>query len=310
MKYILSFALFLLAVSASAQLTYETLYVDYDSAWTYKNLKIIPVRRKASAGVPIGPGFSAVPLNKALREGLVTISERGSTSFENVHFLRVTTKSDKPVYIAGGEIVAGGRQDRMVVNDTIIQPMSKDQYVSVMCVEEGRWADKEKKFGYGSFADPSLRRVLDSSHNQALVWREIDRQLLAGNIKNNTLAYMSRFTDKKYVGASDEYMKYFTGRLAATDSTVVGIVAISGDRIIGTDIFDGKELFYGQAEPLLRGYVDEAVQVGTPVTMKDGPVHKYMDGLLGSEPAQEAFVKDRGKVFRQGGHAVHVNTYR
>ncbi|HEY6902591.1 MAG TPA: DUF6569 family protein [Puia sp.] len=310
MKYFLSFALSFAAVSASAQLTYATLYVDYDSAWTYKNLKIIPIRRKAGAGVPVNPAISAVPLNKALREGLVSISERGTTSFENVHFLRVTTKSDKPVYIAGGEIVAGGRQDRMVVNDTIIQPLAKDQYVSVMCVEEGRWADKEKKFGYGSYANPSLRRALDSSHNQAVVWREIDRQLLAGNIKNNTLAYMSRFMDKKYVGASEDYMKYFTGRLAATDSTVVGIVAISGDKIIGSDIFDGKELFYGQAEPLLRGYVDEAVQSGAPVTMKDAPVRKYMDQLLKDEPGQNEFVKDRGKVFRQGGRAVHVNTYR
>ncbi len=33
-----------------AQLTYQTLFVDYDSAWTYKNLKIIPIRPKARVG--------------------------------------------------------------------------------------------------------------------------------------------------------------------------------------------------------------------------------------------------------------------
>ena len=41
-------------VSASAQLTYETLYVNYDSAWQFKNLKIIPIRRKAAGGIPPG----------------------------------------------------------------------------------------------------------------------------------------------------------------------------------------------------------------------------------------------------------------
>ena len=308
MKYFLSILLVFSLLSASAQLTYETLYVDYDSAWTYKNLKIIPIRRKAGGGMPRG-GMEVVPLNQALSRGLITVSERGSTSFENVHWLRFNTKSDKPVYISGGEIVAGGRQDRMVVADTILRPMAKDQYVPVMCVEEGRWSDKEKKFGYGSFANPHLRKALDSSHNQAIVWREVDRQLQAGNFKNNSLAYMSRLQDKKYVSASDEYFNYFRERLARTDSNVVGFAAISGDKIIGTDIFDGTDLFYGQAEPLLRGYIDEAMQLGAPVSLKDGPVKRYMDQLLKDEPGQEVFVKDKGKVFRQEGRVMHVNTY-
>lgn len=300
--------LLLSLLSASAQLTYETLYVDYDSAWTFKNLKIIPIRRKAGGGTPPG-GIAAVPLNKALSQGLVTVSERGSTSFENVHWLRFNTKSDKPVYIAGGEIVAGGRQDRMIIADTILSPSSKDQYVPVMCVEEGRWSDKEKKFGYGSYANPQLRKALDSSHNQVVVWREVDRQLQAGSFKNNSLSYMSRYQDKKYVLGGDEYFNYFRSRLARTDSTVVGFVAISGDKIIGSDIFDGTNLFYGQAEPLLRGYIDAAMVSGAPVTLKDGPVKRYMDQLLKDEPGQETFVRDRGKIFRQNGRVMHVNTY-
>lgn len=307
-KFLLFLGLLFPLLSASAQLTYETLYVDYDSAWTFKQLKIIPIRRKAGAGTPPG-GMEAVPLSRALKQGLVTMSERGSTSFENVHYLRFNTQSDKPVYIAGGEIVGGGRQDRMVVSDTILQPMSKDQYVSVMCVEEGRWSDKEKKFTYGAYANPQLRKALDSTHNQVVIWREVDRQLQAGHFKNNSLSYLSRYQDKKYLLSGDEYFNFFRDRLARTDSTVVGFVAISGDKIIGTDIFDGAPLFYGQAEPLLRGYIDEAMQTGAPVTMKDTPVKRYMDQLLKDEPTQEAFVRDRGKIFRQNGRVLHVNTY-
>lgn len=307
-KYLLASVLLCVVAGASAQLTYETLFVDYDSAWTYKNLKIIPIRRKAGGGVPGGVG--AVPLSQALAQGLVTVSERGSTSFENVHWLRFNTKSDKPVYIAGGEIVAGGRQDRMIVADTILKPSPKDQYVPVMCVEEGRWSDKEKKFGYGGFANSDLRKALDSTHNQVVVWREVDRQLQAGGFKNNSLAYMSRFQDKKYIAAGDDYFNYFRQRLARTDSNVVGFVAISGDKIIGSDIFDGTDLFYGQAEPLLRGYIDEAMQSGAPVTMKDDAIHRYMDRLLKDEPGQAAFVKDKGMIFRQSGRVMHVNTYK
>ena len=295
-------------LSASAQLTYETLYVDYDSAWTFKNLKIIPIRRKGGGGMQ-RPGGEIVPLNVALSKGLITVTERGTTALENVHFLRFNTHGNTPVYIAGGEIISGGRQDRMIVRDTILQPMEKDQYVPVMCVEEGRWSEKEKKFGYGNFANNGLRKILDSTHSQVMVWREIDRQLQDGHFKNNSLAYLSRFQDKKYIAASDEYFKFFMGKFAHTDSNVVGFVAITGDKIIGSDIFDGTDLFYPQLDPLLHGYIDEAIEAGAPVTLKDPPVKRYMDKLLKDEKSQEAFVADKGKIFKEGGRVIHVNTY-
>jgi hypothetical protein len=307
-KFLLSFCLLFVLASASAQLTYETLYVNYDSAWQFKNLKIIPIRRKAAAGIPPG-GQELVPLNQALNKGLVTVTERGTTSFDNVHFLRFNTHSNKPVYISGGEIVSGGRQDRMVIRDTILQPSPKDQYVPVMCVEEGRWSDKEKKFGYGNFANNSLRKVLDSGHNQVLIWREVDRQLQSGGFKNNSLAYLSRFQDKKYLAAADEYMRFFGEKFARSDSNIVGFVAITGDKIIGSDIFDGTDLFYPQLDPLLHGYIDEAMESGAPVTLKEAPVRRYMDALLKDEASQVTFVADKGKIFRDNGRVIHINTY-
>ena len=308
-KYLMLLWLLLVAGAASAQLTYETLYVDYDSAWQFKNLKIIPIRRKGGGGAPGGGLADVVPLNQALRQGLVTVTERGTTSIDNVPWLRFNTKSNKSVYIAGGEIITGGRQDRVVVRDTILSPSVKDQYVPVMCVEEGRWSEKEKKFGYGNFANGHLRKVLDSAHNQVLLWREVDRQLDSGRFKNKTEAYLSRFQDKKYVAAGDEYFRYFQGRFRGTDSTIVGFAAISGGKVIGTDIYATRELFYNQLEPLLRGYIDDAVLFGSPVTMADPPIRRYMDKLLKDEVSQEEFVRRRGKIFRQGGQVVHVNTF-
>jgi hypothetical protein len=307
-KILFSTLLLFCLLSASAQLTYETLYVDYDSAWTFKNLKIIPIRRKAGGGAPAGMG-DVVPLNQALSQGLVTVTERGSTSFENVHWLRFNTHSDKSVYISGGEIIGGGRQDRIIVRDTILGPSTKDQYVPVMCVEEGRWSDKEKKFGYSNYANQHLRKVLDSTPNQVLIWREVDRQLQAGAFKNNSQAYLSRYQDKKYTVAGDEYLNFFRGRFAHSDSTIVGFVAISGNKVIGSDIFDGTNLFYPQLDPLLRGYIDEAILLGAPVTLKDPPVKKYMDKLLKDQASQDEFVRGSGKIFRQNGRVVHVNTF-
>jgi hypothetical protein len=44
------------------------------------------------------------------------------------------------------------------------------------------------------------------------------------------------------------------------------------------------------------------------VTLKDPPVHRYIDKLLKDEASQEAFVKDNGAIFREGGVVVHINT--
>ena len=308
MKFFLTLGLLFCLLSAGAQITYESVYVDYDSAWQFKNLKIIPIRRKNLGGMPKGME-DVVTLNQALNKGWVTVTERGTTSFENVHWLRFNTHSNKSVYISGGEIVAGGRQDRMIVRDTILHPSEKDQYVPVMCVEEGRWSEKEKKFGYGNYANTDLRKVLDSTHNQVLIWREVDRQLQAGGFKNNSLSYLSRYQDKKYIAASDEYYRFFRDKLARTDSNVVGFVAISGDKVIGSDVYNSTDLFYNQADPLLHGYIDEAMTSGAPVTLKDPPVHRYMDKLLKDEASQEVFVKDKGVIFREAGVVVHVNTF-
>ncbi|MBS1601007.1 MAG: hypothetical protein JST75_22540 [Bacteroidetes bacterium] len=307
MKFLFSIILIFSGVVCYAQITYETVYVDYDSAWQYKNLKIVPIRVKKGAHNPAMPGI--LSLSQALKLGFATVSERGTASTENVHFLRIDNHSDKSIYISSGEVIAGGRQDRMIARDTILVPTGKDQYVPVMCVEEGRWSDKEKKFMYSDFANPHLRKVLDQNKNQVLIWKEINNQLELGGIKSKTLAYLSRNIDKKMTLINDEYYNFFLDKFRKTDSSVVGFVAISGDRVIGSDIFSSKNLFYSQLEPLLKGYTDDAVLFGAPITLTDKFLHEYMDKLLKDEKSQEEFVKYNGKIFRQGGEVMHVNTF-
>jgi hypothetical protein len=305
-KYIFLAGLFFSSIAADAQITYESVYVDYDSAWQYKNLKIIPIRPRAGFGHSTP---NIISLSQAIRQGLATVSERGTASTENVHFLRVNNNSNKSLFISSGELIEGGRQDRITARDTILSASTKDQYIPVMCVEEGRWSDKEKKFIYNNYANPHLRKILDENKNQVLIWKEISSQLGQGNIKNKTLSYLSRNMDKKISTANDEYFHYFQNKFRNADSSIVGFVCVSGDRVIGTDIFASTDLFYGQLEPLLKGYTDEAVFFGAPVNMPDKLVKEYMDKLLTNEKSQEEFVKFNGKIFRQGNEVIHINTF-
>jgi ARG/rhodanese/phosphatase superfamily protein len=289
-----------------SQLTYETLVADYDSSVEYKNLKVIPIRKK-SAGA--AQGRPVLSFSKALQSGRIKVSERGTASTENVHWLRVNNNTGNPVFVASGEVVVGGRQDRMITKDTIIESMKGDQYIPVMCVEEGRWSEKEKKFSYSSFANPKLRKVLDQSKNQLLIWKEIYAQLDSTNVTSNTLAYVAKRIDKKHILFSDEYLRYFTKALMATDSNIVGFVCVTGDRIIGADIYDDPDLFAEQFGTLLSGYIEQAINFGSKPQLPDAPVKKYLDQFLVDEPSQAAHLHKNGKIFRRAGKTFHITAY-
>jgi hypothetical protein len=291
-------------LAASGQLTYETLSIGYDSAIEYRNLRIIPVIKKDPGG-----GQQFLSLGKALQQGIVTVSERGTASTENVHWLRINNKSRKPLFISAGEVILGGRQDRMVTRDTVLVPTGGDQYISVMCVEEDRWSEKEKKFAYFNYANPRLRRVVNQSANQVLIWREIFNQLDSNKIKAPTLSYASQRSDKKMTSMQEEYMRYFSNRISKSDSGWVGFICMSGDRIIGADIFDNPSLFYDQLYPLLQGYVEDAIITGSPSHVTDEKVKQYMDPVLRDEQSQLQHLKTKGKLYRYEGKVIHITVY-
>jgi hypothetical protein len=300
----------LLANHAFAQLTYQQLYVDYDSAVAYKNLRIIPIRYKGYGG-KTGPNLvkNAISFGQALQQGLITVEERGTAAIENVHWLSLYNKSDKNIYVSSGEVLAGGRQDRIVTKDTIVMAGAGRIDLPVMCVEEGRWSDKDRKFVYRKMANMHVRKTLDESRNQVLLWKEINAQLERDKVKNKTLSYLSREKDKVFMALQNDYWQFFERKLSQPDSNIVGIVCVSGDKIIGSDIFIGPNLFYGKLQPLLMGYIEEATVFGDTPVVTDAAVRKYLDQFLTDEASQEEFVKKNGRIFKAAGKVIHLTTY-
>jgi hypothetical protein len=294
-----------------AQLNYQNLYVDYDSAKTYKNLKVIPIRYKGGRGNENTPLLqNTISFSQALKQGLVTVQERGTTAIENVHWLSLYNNSDKNVYVSSGEVLEGGRQDRMVSKDTIVIAKSGRIDLPVMCVEEGRWSEKDKKFVYKKMANTHLRKTLDLTKSQVSVWKEINNQLDSGKVKNKTLSYLSRDREKAYTALQNEYWKIFEPWFAQQrDSNVVGVVCISGNKILGSDIFIGRNLFYGKVQGLMQGYIEEATIFGSVPTVPDDKVKKYLDQFLTDDQTQQEFIKKNGKLFKAAGKVIHITTY-
>ncbi|GAC1448737.1 MAG: hypothetical protein NVSMB7_10430 [Chitinophagaceae bacterium] len=300
----------LLANHVFAQLTYQQLYVDYDSAVTYKNLRLVPIRYKGNNGntrIPLVQ--NAISFDQALKQGLVTVQERGTTAIENVHWLSLYNNSDKNIFVSSGEVLAGGRQDRVVTKDTMVIAKSGRIDLPVMCVEEGRWSEKDKKFAYKKMANTHLRKIIDETRSQVQIWKEINSQLERDKIKNKTLAYLSRDKDKTFIQLQNEYWPFFEKKLGQPDSNIVGMVCMSGDKILGSDIFISSNLFYGKLQALMQGYIEEAIIFGSLPTVTDDRTRKYLDQFLQDEASQEEFVKKNGKLFKAGGKVIHITTY-
>jgi len=306
MKIFITLLLSLITWCAGAQLIYETVWVDYDSALEYKSMQIVPIRPRARDGQP-GPG--SISLGQAIRQGMATISERGTASTENVHWLRINNKSDQTIFVASGQLLTGGRQDRMITKDTLLIPTGTDQYIPVMCVEEGRWSQKERKILYGDYANLRLRKVLDRTKNQALIWKEIFAQLDSADFQSPSLAYASMKQDKHFSKKESEYVNYFLDRFKRSDSSIVGFVCITGSRIVGCDIFADKRMFFDELQPLLAGYINDVLTEGSEPFLDKTDIKVYMDQILTNETLQDQYCKKNGKIFRAGNKVIHLTAY-
>jgi hypothetical protein len=305
-KLLLTIVLLLLSLSPMAQLIYETVWVDYDSAWEYKSLQFIPIRTHNPAGQP-GPRMMS--LHRALQQGVASLSERGSASTENVHWLRVNNRSDISLYVASGQTFTGGRQDRMVTKDTVLAPTGGDQYIPVMCIEEGRWSEREKKIQYSNYANVQLRKELEKSGNQVLIWKNIFSQLDSAHLNSTTLAYAALHQDKKYQVQENEYLQFFRDKIRSSDSAMTGFVCVSGNKVLGTEIFADKSLFFDELEPLLFGYINEAILHGSEPLLVKEEIKAFMDQVLTNETLQHEYCKKNGKIFRVNGRVVQVTAY-
>lgn len=105
-------------------------------------------------------------LQEAIEKKLARVSEIG-----RVNQLVVENTSDRELFIESGDIVTGGKQDRVFVSSLILPPHSGPVTLAVFCVEPGRWTGRiggdEGMFAAATSAIPSptARDILAQAAN-------------------------------------------------------------------------------------------------------------------------------------------------
>jgi hypothetical protein len=282
-----------------AQLTYQQVWVDYDSAWTYQNLQIIPIRFKGQGNI----GFyrqmlpnQYITLAEGMKTGKVKVKEFVAKGDADVHILSVENNSNKTILINSGELLEGGKQDRVIGETKLIPPGKEEQYVTVYCIEEKRWSKKPKTFFHSGNMDMDLRKTLDLSQKQAEIWKAIAQSLNDQKIKSSTTQYLQ--LDRDIGKADSAYKKYFNTQLARTDSAFAGFVAISGNRILGTEIFVTPTLFNNAWESMLASFVRSSITKGGVPAVDVKTMQIFMDALLENETSQKKALAQYGKAYK------------
>jgi hypothetical protein len=192
---------------------------EQPSASGYKVLE--PIRHGSLTVFPIvSPKSYAtsefITLDEGLRSGEVVVTEYGNVrglmrrraapavqreSSAEVNRLVLVNNSKRPLLLLAGEIVTGGKQDRVIGKDRIVPGESDPVDLSVFCVEPGRWVATSDHFGasgttyptpsvgsgtgggIGSgmgagtiMAQPSVRAKAMGDKDQNQVWAEVRKQ--------------------------------------------------------------------------------------------------------------------------------------
>lgn len=156
-----------LQTSAQSNFTFPALLVEYDSSISFNHLKIIPVKRKEiQHNVWADSAISFLTLQTGMQKGLVLIHERGNYAIDNINVLLIKNNSNKKLILRAGELLTGGRQDRVIARDTVLLPGKQEYQIPVFCIEETRWSNREKKFSYAGTAGSDIHNFIDTSYNQ------------------------------------------------------------------------------------------------------------------------------------------------
>jgi hypothetical protein len=213
-------------------------------------------------------------LGEALARRMVVIKETGNVSELAIENL----SSDATVFLHAGDIVKGGRQDRTIRDDLILQTRSGWTPLPSFCVEQGRWTKRGSEDA-ANFAENNklltsrkLKMASRYENNQADVWSGVAEQqsLLNNNLsrlynKNvdvrdsaSTSSLQLALEGKDLEKIRKEYLNDLE-RLVNGKTDVMGFAYAINGEINSAEVYNNKNLFRALWPKLIDAAITEAV---------------------------------------------------
>jgi ARG and Rhodanese-Phosphatase-superfamily-associated Protein domain len=264
---------------------------------TYENLTVFPV---VSASGHDTREF--LTLEEGLSSGEITVREQGAETIvrnrnqsrpvppgygaPSVNQLVLINRSKRPLILLAGELVSGGKQDRIIAKDRIVPPGAEPLPLNVFCVEHGRWSNGAEFSAASTIVHPSVREQAAVKQSQSDVWASVtagsaavsarpaapeaaprmseDMIVQALRTEAPTQSYNKIYNSRAIGGSVDAFVEEVQRRFRRETSglkgeRVVGVVIAYGGEVAWSDIFASGELFEQYWNKLLRSYAVEAL---------------------------------------------------
>jgi hypothetical protein len=229
---------------------------------THENLAVYLIR-----GADRVNGKTYLTLQEALAQKKAIVRETG-----NVNQLVVeNTSADADIYIQAGDIVKGGKQDRALGTDLILESKSKTP-ISSFCVEQGRWTKrgKESSEQFGGSADQvaskELKLAVKQKKAQGEVWKSVAeaQSKLSGKVgapvaaRESASSLQLTLENQKVKASADSYIAAL-GKVIDDAPDAIGFSFAVNGKISSADVYGSHELFKKMWPKLLRAAAIEAV---------------------------------------------------
>ena len=268
-------------------------------------------------------------LDEGLRSGDVVVTEAGRiqplirrggrpipVGGGEVNRLVLVNNSNRPLLLLAGEIVTGGKQDRVIGKDRLVPAHSDPIDLGVFCVEPGRWTEVSSNFkGMSSqMAQPSVRNKAMVARNQQAVWDSVRSAQETAAVRaapaapaaaaevRGTSSYARVMDNSEVKKQGDEIaapvQRDYQGLIRELRGrNAVGVVAAVNGRIIWADVFASAPLLEKYWPKLVRSYAAEAYVVRTASFAKPDTraAQDFLDNLEGRRQVSEV----EPGVFRQ-----------
>ncbi|HEY2469974.1 MAG TPA: DUF6569 family protein [Terracidiphilus sp.] len=211
---------------------------------------------------------------------------------DQVNTLVLVNNSDKPLLLLAGEIVTGGKQDRVIAKDRIVPAGGDPIDLNVFCIEPGRWTEASPVFGASAkssamslMVQPSVRAKAMVAKDQQEVWNSVHGSIAAamqapapssGGVAVNTPSPSSLGTTSYARAMQHSSVSAKVDEAAAPvmkareqvleklrEEHAVGVVVAVRGEIVWADIFSDPDLLARYWTKLVRSYAAESLVEGT-----------------------------------------------
>jgi len=221
------------------------------------------------------PGKVPLTLQEALARKQAVVHETG-----DVNQLAIENRGEDELFVQSGDIVKGGKQDRVLTSSLLLPPRSGKVPIAAFCVEQGRWAargaEETRSFSAAEAAVPSRDAKLalkrpdaagaETASRQRSVWSTVSQLQgkLSGSVGAPVAAAQSQTSlqlaleNEKLRGARADYVAALKAA-GEREADIVGVVVAVNGRLNSAEIYPSNGLFRKMWPKLLDAAATEAI---------------------------------------------------